>query len=225
MSGRRLGVFGGTFDPPHVGHMAVAVNARHALDLDEVLLVVAGEPWQKVGEREISPAEDRLAMVEAAVGDVAGLEPCDVEVRRSGPSYTADTLAELHDAEPDAELFLVLGSDAAAGLDTWERGEEVQRLATVVVVDRPGEEGERPPPGWRYRRVECPRLEVSSTDLRARVLDGRPLDYLVPEPVISCIAARRLYRSGVGADGSPAGLDTSPPAAGTAAEPVGTDRC
>jgi nicotinate-nucleotide adenylyltransferase len=225
MSGRRLGVFGGTFDPPHVGHLAVAVNARHALDLDEVLLVVAGEPWQKVGERSISPAADRLAMVEAAVGDVEGLEPSDLEVRRGGPSFTADTLAELHAAEPDAELFLVLGSDAAAGLDTWERGDEVQRLATVVVVDRPGEEGRRPPIGWRYRRVECPRLEVSSTDLRARVLDGRPLDYLVPEAVISCIEARRLYRSQVGAGASSGRADDHAPAAGEAVGPAEIDRC
>jgi nicotinate-nucleotide adenylyltransferase len=220
VNGRRLGVFGGTFDPPHVGHLAVAVNARHALDLDEVLLVVAGEPWQKVGERTISPAADRLAMVEAAVGDVAGLEPCDLEIRRGGPSFTADTLAELHAAEPDAELFLVLGSDAAAGLDTWERGDEVQALATVIVVDRPGEEG-RPPPGWRYRRAECPRLEVSSTDLRARVQDGRPLDFLVPDAVISCITSRRLYRSQVGAGDAVAG---APDADADTDGVIGTDR-
>lgn len=222
MSGRRLGVFGGTFDPPHVGHLAVAVNARHALGLDQVLLVVAGEPWQKVGERPISAARDRLAMVEAAVGDVEGLEPCDLEIRRGGPSFTADTLAELHAAEPDAELFLVLGSDAAGGLDTWERGDEVRRLATIVVVERPGEDPAPPPPGWQVHRVACPRLEVSSTELRARVLDGRPLDYLVPDAVISCIEARGLYRSGVGASGTTVGADArAPEAAGEA----GTDRC
>jgi nicotinate-nucleotide adenylyltransferase len=221
VTGRRLGVFGGTFDPPHVGHLAVAVNARHALRLDEVLLVVANVPWQKAGERQVSPAADRLAMVEAAVGDVAGLEPSDLEIRRGGDSFTADTLAELHAAEPDAELFLILGSDAAAGLDTWERRDEVQRLAVIVVVERPGEEGARPPAGWRYERVECPRLEVSSTDLRARVADGRPLDFLVPDAVISCIESRHLYRSGVGGDGA---SDLPPTAGERTVTPGANDR-
>ena len=163
----RLGVFGGTFDPPHVGHLVTAVNVRHALSLDAVLLVVANVPWQKVGDRAISPAEDRLAMVEAAVHGVPGLEVCRVEIDRGGPSYTADTLADLHRLHPGAELFLVLGSDAAAGLTTWERVAEVRDRCTVVVVDRPGAEGEEPPVGWRWLRVEVPRLDVSSTDLRA----------------------------------------------------------
>lgn len=189
----RIGVFGGTFDPPHVGHLVTAVNVRHALALDRVLLVVANVPWQKVGTRTISPAADRLAMVEAAVGDVAGLEASAVEIERGGPSYTADTLAALHGADPDAELFVVLGADAAAGLETWERVEEVRRRAELVVVERPGEPAPVAPDGWRWTHVEVPRLEVSSTDLRDRVADGRPLDFLLPPAVISCIAERRLY--------------------------------
>jgi nicotinate-nucleotide adenylyltransferase len=191
---RRIGVFGGTFDPPHVGHLVVAVNVRHALDLDVVLLVVANDPWQKSGSRQVSAASDRLAMVVAAVGDVEGLEASDVEMARGGTSYTADTLAALQAAEPEAQLFLVLGSDAAAGLPTWERAEEVRRRAGIVVVTRPGAEDGVPPPGWDWTRVECPRLEVSSTDLRDRVVDGRPLDYLLTPAVIDCIEARGLYR-------------------------------
>lgn len=191
---RRIGVFGGTFDPPHVGHLVTAVNVRHALGLDVVLLVVANDPWQKSGERDVSPAADRLAMVTAAVGDVEGLEASDIELCRGGTSYTADTLAELRRAEPDAELFLVLGTDAAAGLPTWERVDEVRRDATVVVVTRPGAEHGEPPAGWSWISVETPRLEVSSTDLRQRVVDGRPLDYLLTPPVIECIEARGLYR-------------------------------
>ena len=193
--GPRLGVFGGTFDPIHVGHLVAAVNVRHALDLDRLLLVVANDPWQKA-DRHLAAADDRLAMVAAAVEGVAGLHACDLELRRGGPSYTADTLAELATSEPGAELHLVVGSDAAGGLDSWERVEEVAALARLVVVARPGTEAMRPPAGWPYTVVEVPRLDVSSTDLRARVADGRPLDWLVPEAVAEVIARRRLYGAG-----------------------------
>lgn len=188
----RIGVFGGTFDPPHVGHLVSAVNVRHALGLDQVLLVVANVPWQKAA-LPVSPAEDRMAMVEAAVDDVVGLEASRLELDRGGDSYTADTLAELHRRSPGAELFVVLGSDAAAGLDTWVRAEDVRRSATIVVVTRPGAEAALPPDGWAHRVVEVPRLEVSSTELRARAADGRPLDWLVPPPVVRVIRERQLY--------------------------------
>lgn len=190
----RIGVFGGTFDPPHVGHLVAAVNVRHALDLDEVLLVVANEPWQKLGSRPITPAADRLAMVEAAVAGVAGLAACDLEIGRGGHSYTADTLVELAERHPGAALFLVLGADAATGLPTWERVEEVRERASLVVVDRPGAPPPAIPAGWDWTHVVVPRLEVSSTDLRDRVADGRPLDYLLPPDVISCVHDRHLYR-------------------------------
>lgn len=190
----RIGVFGGTFDPPHVGHLVTAVNVRHALGLDRILLVVANEPWQKLGSRPISPATDRLAMVEAAVGDVVGLEACALEIERGGHSYTADTLAELAQRQPGAELVLVLGADAAAGLTTWERVDEVRSRASLAVVERPGGPAPTVPPGWDWTHVEVPRLEVSSTDLRDRVSDGRPLDYLLPPGVISCVRERHLYR-------------------------------
>ncbi len=190
-----VGLFGGTFDPPHVGHLVTAVNVRHALALDRMLLVVANAPWQKVGTRTITPAADRLAMVEAAVDGVDGLEASDLELRRGGLSYTADTIAGLRSDGFD-DVFLVLGSDAAAGLDTWERVDEVRATSTIVVVDRPGEGVHRVlPDGFSWQRVEVPRLEVSSTDLRSRVDDGRPLDYLLPKDVIACIRARGLYRA------------------------------
>lgn len=191
----RLGVFGGTFDPPHVGHLVTAVNVRHSLALDEVLLVVANDPWQKA-DQVVSPAEDRFALVEAAVGDVPGVRASRVELDRGGVSYTADTLAALHAEHPGADLFLVLGSDAAAGLPTWERVDEVRSRSTLVVVTRPGSEAGRPPVGWDHEVVEVPRFDVSSTDLRARVVDGRPLDYLVTAPVVRAIRERRLYAAG-----------------------------
>ncbi len=195
-TGERLGIFGGTFDPPHVGHLVTAVNVRHELRLDRVLLVVSGVPWQKVGTRPISPAEARFAMVEAAVGDVDGLEASRIEIDAGGPSYTADTLAALRAEDPARELFVVLGTDAAAGLLTWERWEEVRDLATIVVVDRPGSLPAPAPEGWRWTHVEVPRVEVSSTDLRARAVDGRPLDYLVTHEVVDWIEAHDLYREG-----------------------------
>lgn len=196
--GARLGIFGGTFDPVHVGHLVAAVNARATLDLDRVILVVANVPWQKVAERTISPAEDRLALVEAAVGDVPGLEAGRQEIDRGGESYTADTLAELAAADPSADLHLIVGWDVAGQLSTWERVEEVRSLATLVVVNRPGA---RPPAGlraagWRVAEVTVPNLEISSSDLRARAARGRPLDYLVPEAAVRVIRSRSLYAEG-----------------------------
>jgi nicotinate-nucleotide adenylyltransferase len=192
-----MGIFGGTFDPPHVGHLVTAVNVRYELSLDRVLLVVADRPWQKVGTRDISSAEDRFAMVEAAVGDVEGLEASRIELDRGGMSYTADTLSELLAGDPALDLYVILGSDAAVGLPGWERAEEVRALSTIVVVERPGSGEGEPPPGWSWVRVEVPRLEVSSTDLRARVVEGRPLDYLLSAAVIETIGRRRLYREPV----------------------------
>lgn len=170
-----------------------ATDARRALELDVVLLVVANAPWQKVGTRAISPAEDRLAMVEAAVDGAEGLEVSDIEIRRGGLSYTADTLTALGEAEPDARFFLILGNDAAAGFATWERHDEVAELAELVVVDRPG----TPTPiddGFRWTRIDIPELEISSTELRQRVTEGRSIRYLTPPAVVTCISQRGLYR-------------------------------
>jgi nicotinate-nucleotide adenylyltransferase len=194
-------VLGGTFDPVHVGHLVAAVNARAALDLDTVLLVVANVPWQKVGERTISDAGDRFAMVAAAAGSAEGVEASAIEIARGGPSYTADTLAELHREDPEAELFVIVGADVVGGLDTWERVDEVRTGATLVVVNRPGSDaspmfGTLQVAGWRIRSIEVPALEISSTDLRERARTGRPLDYLVPEGAIAVIRDRDLYALG-----------------------------
>ncbi len=196
--GERIGIFGGTFDPIHVGHLVAAINAKHAVGMDRVVLMVANIPWQKAGVRVVSSAEDRLALVEAAVGDVPGLEAGSLEIERGGVSYTADTLADLREAGPHDELFLIVGWDVASELRTWERQQEVKNLATLVVVNRPGagrpqelEEG-----GWRFVEVTVPNLEISSTDLRARAADGRPLDYLIPEAAVRCIRQRRMYAGG-----------------------------
>lgn len=190
----RIGLFGGTFDPPHVGHLVTAVNVRHALNLDLVMLMVANDPWQKSGSRDVTTAEDRFAMVEAAVSVVDGVVAGRDEIDRGGPSYTADTLMALAERHPGAELFTIVGDDAAAGLTSWTRVEQVVEYSQLVVVDRPGVAVELPKQ-FNWLRVESPRLEVSSTDLRSRFSDGRPLDYLVTEPVLRVIEERGLYGS------------------------------
>ena len=190
---QRIGLFGGTFDPPHVGHLVTAVNVLHALSLDLVILMVANVPWQKSLLRNISSAADRLAMVAAAVHEVPGLAAGQTEIIRGGESYTADTLASLAEEHPGAELFTVVGDDAAAGISTWERHEEVLQRSRMVVVDRPGAPVELPG-HIEWIRVEVPHLEVSSTDLRERVRDGRPLEFLLTGPVLQIVRQRGLYR-------------------------------
>jgi len=193
--GRRVGILGGTFDPPHVGHLVTATRVAEHLDLDEVLLVVANVPWQKTGTREISPAQDRLDMVRACVADEPRLDACDLEVRRGGDTFTVDTLEELRRRQPDDELVLILGSDAAAGLDTWHRPEDLRSLCRLAVVERPGV-AVAVPSGFHHDVVDVPRLEVSSTEMRSRVREGRSVRYLVPDAAISMIMERRLYRVG-----------------------------
>lgn len=194
----RLGILGGTFDPVHVGHLAAAINVRHELSLNRVLLVVANQPWQKVGARPVTPAGDRLALVEAAIHGYRGLEASDIEIARGGVSYTADTVAELGAAHPRADLHLIIGADVAPMLGTWERVEEVRRAVTLVVVNRPGTRVAHfgsggPLAGWKVESVEIPALEISSTDLRERAATGRPLDFLIPKDAIRLIRERSLY--------------------------------
>lgn len=193
MGRERLGVLGGTFDPPHIGHLAAAVEARAAFALDRVLLMVANQPWQKVGGRELSPATDRLAMVRAACIGIDGVEASSIEIDRGGPTYTIDTLEALGAKDHAVESFLIMGADAAAGLDTWHRHEELPALATLVIVSRSGESEPVVPPGWTVEHLGIPRLDVSSTGLRARAAAGRSLVPYVPGPVVDEIRHRALY--------------------------------
>ncbi len=199
--GLRIGLFGGTFDPPHVGHLVTAVNVMRSLDLDQVILMVANIPWQKEGSRTITPAQDRLAMVEAAVAAVPGLVAGDHEICMGGSSYTVDTLQVLRREVPEyanATFFTIVGDDAAAGVPTWERFKELTELTELVVVDRPGAPVVLSD-DIHWIRVEVPHLDVSSTDLRSRFTDGRPLDYLITQPVLDVIRERALYSKSIGA--------------------------
>jgi nicotinate-nucleotide adenylyltransferase len=189
-------VLGGSFDPVHIGHLAVAVAARAALGLDRVLLVVANDPWQKSADRQVAPAEERLALVEAAVAGLDGVVASRLEIDRGGPSYTADTLSELRCRWPGSPLFLVVGADVATQLDTWHRADELPGLATLVVAERAGGPAGPEPPGWTVVHLPVPRLDVSSSDLRRRLATGEPVDVLMPPAVIRRIAERGLYAVG-----------------------------
>lgn len=191
---RRVGVLGGTFDPPHLGHLVAADQVLHALSLDEVILVPANEPWQKLGSRQITPAEKRLAMTVAAVGDVDGLSVSGIEVEIGGPSYTSVTLDALADQHPDAEWMVIVGADAAAGLNTWHDTERLRTQATIVVVNRPGADFQ-PPSGWRWELVEIPSIGISGTGLRRRVAQGHSIQFLTPCAVIEHIREWGLYHS------------------------------
>ena len=171
--------------------------ARDQFALDRVLLVVAGDPWQKRGEVQAG-ARERLAMAEAAAAGRPGIEVSDVEVEREGPSYSVDTLEEL--SRDHRELFLILGTDAAAGLQTWRNPEHVRELATVLVADRPGvptgasELVERlRSEGWRCEVVELPPHDVSSTELRGLLAEGEDVGDEVPPPVVRVVEERGLY--------------------------------
>lgn len=186
----RIGVYGGTFDPIHVAHLVVASEVRAALGLDRVLLVPAGDPWQKRG-CVVAPAEERLAMARLAVEGVDGIEVDDLEIRRATASVTADTLEDL--AAPGRALFLVLGTDAVANMGTWRRLEDTRALCTVVVVERAGERAVPPGEGWQVAHVTVPRLDVSSSDIRERLAAGRPIDGLVPAAAARHLRERRIY--------------------------------
>lgn len=157
--------------------------------------MVSHDPWQKSASRDVSPVADRFALVEAAVREVEGLVAGRDEIDRGGPSFTADTLQGLAHKYPGAQLFTIVGDDAAAGLPSWERVEQVISQSQLVVVDRPGVSVELPQQ-FAWLRVESPRLEVSSTDLRSRFADGRPTDYLVTAAVLNEIQIRGMYGSG-----------------------------
>jgi nicotinate-nucleotide adenylyltransferase len=198
---RRIGVLGGTFDPPHIAHLVLAANARHDLALDEVCFIPAGQPYRKVN-RDVAPAEARLAMLRAAVADLPWAAVSTIELERDGPTYTTDTL-ELLTAE-GGDWWFVLGTDALADLPHWRDPARIVEVARLALALRPGEfeNGDIPPgtlaavPGIRDRidRVRMPLLEISSTDLRIRVAEERPTDYLITPPVRAVIDQLGLYR-------------------------------
>jgi nicotinate-nucleotide adenylyltransferase len=184
----RTGILGGTFDPIHVAHLHTAECALHQAQLDRVLIMPAGDPWQKSG-RDLTPGEHRLQMCRLAVEGVEGIEVDLRELERDGPTYTVETLATF---PADEELFLILGSDSLSGIRTWERWEEVVERVTIIEAPRPGVERDV---GADLRAIQLDMglLEISSTDIRRRIVAGEPYRYLVTSPVHGYIEVTSLY--------------------------------
>jgi len=187
---RRVGVFGGTFDPPHLGHLALAEWARGRLGLSRVLFVPAGQPPHKRAG-SVSAARHRLAMTRLATRGNPAFVVSPLEAEREGPSFTVDTLRELKRRERGARLVLLIGEDSLDEFSTWRDPDAILTLATLAVAERPGPRGRgrRPPCVW----LENPRLDISSSTLRRRVRAGHSLRYLVPDAVIAYIRRHRLY--------------------------------
>jgi nicotinate-nucleotide adenylyltransferase len=199
----RIGLFGGTFDPPHVGHVAALQAVSETLALDRLLLVVANDPWQKSSSRAITPAEDRFAMAQALAEGIPGVEASRMEIDRGGPSYTVTTVETLTaevvaSGAPAPQIYLVIGADLLADLGTWERTAELREMVTLAVVSRPPVEGamappRTAPPGWRLEWVDGPLVDVSSSAVRDVLERGGSVDELVPPAVMHCIRRRNLY--------------------------------
>ena len=202
---RSVGVLGGAFNPPHLGHLLLAQEAVHDLGLDELILVPTGIAPHK--EIEPEPGADvRLEMARLAAEGVDRVSVSDVEVRREGPSFAFRTLELLADALPGSELTFVMGADVAAGLERWKRPERVIELARLAIAERPGFDRSevdrtlaRLGAADRAERVEMPTMGVSSSMIRDRVAAGEPVRWLVPDLVAQLISDRRLYRPGAGA--------------------------
>ena len=191
----RIGVMGGTFDPIHHGHLVAASEVAQSFDLDEVVFVPTGQPWQK-SDREVSPAEHRYLMTVIATASNPQFSVSRVDVDRDGPTYTIDTLRDLKTARPDAELFFITGADAVAEIMQWKDANKMWELAHFVAVTRPGyssPDGVKLPEG-KVDTLEIPALAISSTDVRRRAEHGEPVWYLVPDGVVQYIGKHGLYR-------------------------------
>jgi nicotinate-nucleotide adenylyltransferase len=192
---------GGTFDPVHHGHLVAASEVADRFELDEVVFVPTGEPWQKHG-RYVSAAEDRYLMTVIATASNPQFSVSRVDIDRGGRTYTKDTLRDLHALYPDSDLYFITGADALASILTWQDVEELFSLARFVGVSRPGYDLDarhvsaafKSLPADALTLLEVPALAISSTDCRIRAAENRPIRYLVPEGVVQYVTKRALYR-------------------------------
>lgn len=187
----RLGIFGGTFDPPHIGHLVAAQEIHDQVGLDRLLLVPAAVPPHKRDER-VTAGALRLEMLRAAIGDDDRFEVSELELERDGPSYTIDTLRTVRETHPDAALFLAIGADQLAELGSWKAPDAIAELATLVAFPRSGQAPETEG-RWPLTVVDVPEIDISSTTLRERVAAGRPIRYWVAPGVETIIRREGLY--------------------------------
>src|SRR5581483_7131725 len=191
---QRVGIMGGTFDPIHHGHLVAASEVQALFDLDEVVFVPTGEPWQK-SERSVSPAEHRYLMAVIATASNPRFWVSRVDIDRAGPTYTIDTIRDLAEQRPGAELFFITGADALSQILSWRDAEAALRLARFVGVTRPGYElSDAHLPVDAVTLLDVPAMAISSSDCRDRVSAGRPVWYLVPDGVVQYINKHHLYR-------------------------------
>lgn len=191
---RRIGVMGGTFDPVHHGHLVAASEVAAKFELDEVIFVPTGRPWQKAN---VSPSEHRYLMTVIATASNPRFTVSRVDIDRDGQTYTVDTLRDLRAQYPDDELFFISGADAVAQIVSWKDKDELWDLAHFIGVSRPGHELSLSGlSGKHVSLLEVPALAISSTDCRSRVARGHPVWYLVPDGVVQYIAKHRLYTDG-----------------------------
>lgn len=206
MAVSRVGILGGSFDPPHAGHLMIAREAQQHVGLDTVLFIPAGEQWLKEGQ-DVAPAADRLAMTHLLIGSTADFVVSDMEITRPGPTYTVDTLRELREqSPPDTEYHFILGEDSVADLPRWHNPQELVTLCRFIAMPRVSEAG-RPDltvaydaiPGLREKVTvleDAPRMDVSSSSVRQMLETGADLRGMVPDAILKYIAAHRLYESG-----------------------------
>ncbi|WP_106298551.1 nicotinate-nucleotide adenylyltransferase [Knoellia remsis] len=207
MARRRLGVMGGTFDPIHHGHLVAASEVQSLFDLDEVIFVPTGQPWQKA-DRDVSEPEHRYLMTVVATASNPRFQVSRVDIERDGPTYTIDTLRDLRRLYPEDELFFITGADALAQILSWKDADELFELAHFIGVTRPGYElSESGLPDDKVTLQEVPAMAISSTDCRERVADGEPVWYLVPDGVVQYINKHRLYAA---APAAPPGAPAAP---------------
>jgi nicotinate-nucleotide adenylyltransferase len=192
---RRVGIMGGTFDPIHHGHLVAASEVADRFDLDEVVFVPTGQPWQKADE-PVSSAEDRYLMTVIATASNPRFQVSRADIERAGPTYTVDTLRDLHaEYGPKVQLFFITGADALDKILSWKDLDQMFELAHFIGVTRPGFElTDAHLPADTVSLVEVPAMAISSTDCRGRVAKGEPVWYLVPDGVVQYIAKRGLYR-------------------------------
>lgn len=187
----RIGVFGGTFDPIHIGHLVAASEAHTALQLDQVIFMPAGQPWQK-SHIPVTSAEERFAMVECAVDGDHRFVASNLEIKRSGPTYAIDTVRELKQLYPDATFTWIVGADVLSSLTTWHEWESFICEVEIAAVNRAGVTADSVP--FDYTAVEMPDIRVSATQLRERLTKGISCKYLIPNAVLDLIEARQLFQ-------------------------------